>query len=241
MARKRGGGERENHERWLVSYADFITLLFAFFVVLYASSQIDRNKMNALSDAIHQAFQRFGVLAEANPGKPLGAGPGAGPVQKIGLDGTAADALLRKQLEDILGPEIRNRSVAIRHERDGLVISFREMAFFDSGSAAMRGTGLQTLDRIVALLRQYNLRIEGHTDNVPIRNSLFPSNWELSTARATGIIQELITHHDFPPEQLSAAGYAEFHPTADNATDEGRRLNRRIDIVILQPAPPAEQ
>jgi chemotaxis protein MotB len=232
--------ESGNHsERWLVSYADFITLLFAFFVVLYASSQVDRQKMSALGSAIEHAFQELGVMQDRGPGSvnaAAGNAAGADPGSVMKFKREAELPRLKEQLEKVLAQEIRNRSVALRLGPDGLVISLREMAFFGSGSATMRLDAQAAFSRIIAVVRGYDLRIEGHTDNVPIRTVQFRSNWELSTARATGIIQDLITHHDFSPEQLSAAGYAEFHPVASNATEDGRKLNRRIDIVVLRSA-----
>jgi chemotaxis protein MotB len=229
----------ENHsERWLVSYADFITLLFAFFVVLYASSQVDHARMNALGNAIQHAFQELGVMQNGGMNSVNAAGkfPGRGgdlaPVMKLKREVDLPR--LKEQLEKVLAQEIRDRSVALWLGPDGLVVSLQELAFFNSGSAAMRRDAQAAFSRIIAALRGYDLRIEGHTDNVPIRTVQFHSNWELSTARATGIIQDLITQRGFSPEQLSAAGYAEFHPVASNATEDGRKLNRRIDIVVLR-------
>ena len=123
----------------------------------------------------------------------------------------------------------------MRREPDGLVISLREVGFFESGSNLMKTNSEGAFDRIAELLRkrEYRLRIEGHTDNVPIHTSHFPSNWELSTARATEIVRLLIVREGFGPNRLSAAGYADYHPLATNATAEGRGINRRVDIVIL--------
>lgn len=243
---KRNKGESKVHsERWLVSYADFITLLFAFFVVLYASAQVDRAKMAALGEAIQQAFQQLGVLQAGKgqsgiaPGMPAKLAPVMKPNQPMDLP------QLKEHLEKILAQEIHDRSVALWLGPNGLVISLREMAFFDSGSSSMRRDAQLTFALILSDLHAYDLRVEGHTDNVPIRTSQFHSNWELSTARATEIVQDLITHYQFAPEQLSAAGYAEFHPIASNATEEGRRANRRVDIVVLRlrasPSLPAEK
>ena len=129
----------------------------------------------------------------------------------------------------------------MRREPDGLVISLREVGFFESGSAEMKSASQAAFDQIAAMLRQrnYRLRIEGHTDDVPIHTARFSSNWELSTARATEIIRLLIVRDGFAPDRLSAAGYAEFHPIAPNANAEGRGMNRRVDIVILGHALPA--
>jgi chemotaxis protein MotB len=193
--------------------------------------------MNALGKAIQHAFQELGVLPDrglssvnAAAGLP---GTGAELAPAIKLKPEADLPGLKKQLEKVLAQEIRDRSVALWLGPDGLVISLRDLAFFSSGSAAMRRDAQASFSRIIAVLHGYDLRIEGHTDNVPIRTVQFRSNWELSTARATGLVQDLITERGFPPEQLSAAGYAEFHPVASNATEDGRKLNRRIDIVVL--------
>jgi DNA-binding response OmpR family regulator/flagellar motor protein MotB len=205
----------------------------------YASSQVDRQRMSALGSAIEHAFQELGVLQDRGPGankaaasKLSGTGAGLGPAMNLQRDTDLRH--LEEKLEKALEQEIRDRAVALWLGPDGLVISLREMAFFSSGSATMRRDAQAAFSRIIATLHGYDLRIEGHTDNVPIRTVQFRSNWELSTARATGIIQDLITHYDFSPEQLSAAGYAEFHPIASNATEDGRKLNRRIDIVVLR-------
>lgn len=124
----------------------------------------------------------------------------------------------------------------MRRDPDGLVISLREVGFFESGSAEMKAASQQAFDRIATMLRQHNcgLRVEGHTDNVPVHNSQFSSNWELSTSRATEIVRILLVREGYNPARLSAAGYAEFHPIASNRTAEGRGLNRRVDIVILR-------
>jgi chemotaxis protein MotB len=128
----------------------------------------------------------------------------------------------------------------IKARREGLVVSLREIGFYESGSSALRPSSRDAIDRLAAILesRTESLRIEGHTDNVPIHTSHFASNWELSTARASDLIKELVDRYHFDPQRLSAAGYAEFHPVAPNDTAEGRAHNRRVDIVILNPPPP---
>jgi chemotaxis protein MotB len=142
---------------------------------------------------------------------------------------------LKRELERVLTAEIDRREVALHIGPEGLVVSLREMGFFDSGSSALKPGSEAALTRIAILLREKGaaLRVEGHTDNVPIHTTQFNSNWELSTARATEIIKLLIAKYDFPPDRLSAAGYGEFHPVAANTSPEGRRQNRRLDLVIL--------
>jgi chemotaxis protein MotB len=253
VRRKRGhSGGHVNHERWLVSYADFITLMFAFFVVLYSSSQVDQRKISKLAAAIQAAFQELGLFdfsshrppldvihpAPLEQHQPMNLEPPTGMAQRLPLtlepDRTRLRAL-RQELELALAEEIRRHTVAIEQRREGIVISLREVGFYDSGSAVLRPTSEPIVHRLANLLRPLPepIRIEGHTDNVPIHNSRFASNWELSTARATEMVRLFITRYGFRPERLSAAGYGEYHPVASNATPEGRAKNRRVDIVIL--------
>ena len=208
MSRRRKPASHSNHERWLVSYADFITLLFAFFVVLYASSQVDKRKVGKLAMAIQVAFQEMGVFQASttqvplNPDSPmpfreaqavenvqhtaslgrivsrpdgaLGGGPENGDLVQ-----------LENELQKALAAEIKRKEIAMRREPDGLVISLREVGFFESGSAQMKSSSHAAFDQIATMLlqRDYRLRIEGHTDDVPIHTTRFSSNWELSTAR----------------------------------------------------------
>src|SRR5262249_18381632 len=152
-------------------------------------------------------------------------------------------AALQKELEKLLSPEIKRREVALRLDADGLIISLREIGFFDSGSAQVKPQAVGTVHRVASFLeaRNCSLRIEGHTDNVPIHTPSFASNWELSTARATTLVKLLIEGEGFAPERLSAAGYGEFHPVAENSSTLGQQMNRRVDIVIVPQAFPAPQ
>ena len=258
MSRRKRSPGHANHERWLVSYADFITLLFAFFVVLYASSQVDKRKVGKLALAIQVAFQEMGVFPASTTEVPIDlsepmpfstaqaiessqrtASLGRIASHPDGSPGTSREngdlAKLQAELETTLSAEIKRKEIAMRREPDGLVISLREVGFFESGSAQMKSASMPAFDRIAGMLSQhdYRLRIEGHTDNAPIHTSQFPSNWELSTSRATEIVRLLIVRDGFAPDRLSAAGYAEYHPVATNRIAEGRGMNRRVDIVIL--------
>jgi len=225
-----------NQERWMVSYADFMTLLFAFFVVLYASSQVDKTKMASLASAITNGFQELGVGAGSGGARIVI--PGSTPAPYTLPTGPAESAeSIRRKLESGLAEDLDRRTVSIRESSEGLVLSLREVGFFDSGSADLRANSMETFDRIGSVLASVssNLRIEGHTDDVPIHTVQFQSNWELSSARATEVIRFLLIREGIGPQRLSAAGYAEYHPVADNSTEDGRRLNRRVDIVILAP------
>jgi chemotaxis protein MotB len=245
---RRSHRSRISHERWLVSYADFITLLFAFFVVLYAFAKADEAKQVEISAAISAAFQSLGLFpgAALHPTRhshpDAGTNSAAPPMNIVVAEEMVAPPQIRQnleklqhQLEQTLTGEIARHTIDIHMGRDGLVISLREAGFFQSGSADPRPGTLGTLRQIAQSLGKtgYEVRIEGHTDNVPIHNSQFDSNWELSTARATGIARLFLQLHAIPPDHLSAAGYAEYHPVASNATAEGRAMNRRVDLVVM--------
>jgi chemotaxis protein MotB len=237
---------RVSHERWLVSYADFITLLFAFFVVLYAFAKADQKKQTQVSAAIDTAFHSLGILPGDTTGPvdaPLPAtGPGGLPLNSIMPEDVLTPARVRDDLEQIrralqqtLSGPIARHTVSIQLGRDGLVISLREAGFFNSGSADPRPETLDSLRKIASSLARttYDVRVEGHTDNVPIHNAGFDSNWELSSARATRIARLFLDIGAIPPDRLSAVGYAQFHPIATNSTAAGRAENRRVDLVIL--------
>ena len=240
-----------NHERWLVSYADFITLLFAFFVVMFASSQVDKRKVSDLAAAIQVAFQKLAIFTPSSSQVNLLNTTAAFSNSKVlndavhnresslaGPDESLPDpGQIRDELERALANELQKKQVSLRLTHEGLVISLQEIGFYDSGSATLKPESLQTVAKIAELLgsRREFIRVEGHTDNVPIHNAAFKSNWDLSTSRATGMIDLMINHYGFQPQRLSAAGYAEYHPVASNSSPETRGQNRRVDIVILNP------
>ena len=241
-----------SHDRWLVSYADFITLLFAFFVVLYATSQMDNKKVVQMSAAIHGAFQELGVFSGSAQGSPLrveAAPPGAvqpplDPGQLAGVqdgheasgDGDGVDVKrLKQELEEALGDEINRHEIEMRVTPEGLVVSLHELGFFDSGSATLLQEGQAPLGRIAGILnaKGFQIRVEGHTDTVPIHTSQFKSNWELSTARATEVVTLLVERYGLDPRQISVAGYSQYRPIASNETEDGRKMNRRVDLVVV--------
>jgi DNA-binding response OmpR family regulator/outer membrane protein OmpA-like peptidoglycan-associated protein len=224
----------------------------------FASAQVDKRKVGKLAVAIQVAFQELGVFPASTTKVPVDVNEPMpfGTVQAIEnakhstelgrIASSPVDALssaseeasisaLQAQLQQALQKEISLHTVALHREREGLVISLREFGFFNSGSAALRPSAMPALDRIASILaiRTCRLRIEGHTDNVPIHTVQMASNWELSTARATEIVRLLIVRYNFSPERLSAAGYAEYHPIASNTSAQGRAQNRRVDLVIL--------
>jgi len=255
MARKKKHPEHANHERWLVSYADFITLLFAFFVVMFAASNSDQKKAGKIANAVQVAFREMAIFSPQGKVVPLydDGGLPSDATTVIGNVNSAVDLKpiiaagsgssvgrppideIRAQLETLLKEETANNTVRLSEDSRGLTISLAEAGFFDAGSAVMPPKALAVVDRIAAILKplSYGIRVEGHTDNTPIHTAQFPSNWELSTARATYLLQYLIANAQIPAPRLSAVGYGEYRPVSSNATPEGRAANRRVDLVVI--------
>lgn len=245
LLKSRRTSDHVHHDRWLVSYADFITLLFAFFVVLYASSKADQKKQSQIAHSIRSAFETLGVF----PSQPHADSHSSPADTKdipsvnvvLGDDLAASPEVqqdlhrLQSQLASALAPQVAQHNIALKLGRDGLVISLRESGFYDSGSALPHPQSKPALDKVASTIgaTPYDIRIEGHTDNVPIHTAQFASNWELSTARATELAKLFIVNYRFAPARLSAAGFAQYHPVAGNDTPEGRSQNRRVDIIVL--------
>lgn len=258
--RKKKKEDHANHERWLVSYADFITLLFAFFVVLYSSSQVDKRRIGQLALAIQVAFQQMGIFDASNT-KPVMLDTEPMPFAQVQIveNTQRNDALgrlvnspqgdltnapsrqimvnLQSKIEAALAPDIKKHTVTVTPTHEGIVVSLKEVGFFDSGSATIRSDAIPTISHFVGVIRSIpiHIRIEGHTDNIPIHTARFDSNWELSTARATAMIELFIAQFGIAPSRLSASGYGEYYPIASNNTPAGRAENRRVDLVLLNP------
>jgi chemotaxis protein MotB len=200
----------------------------------YSAAQLDKRRAGQLATAIQTAFQQYGSLPP-KPAEVGGLSPSGQP-ENLPVGNTDEEEFqhLRGQVQQALYAEIASGDVAVRETPEGLIISLREIGFFETGSAEVRASSMPAFERLANLLGEsdYNLRIEGHTDNVPIHNSKFAANWDLSTARATNTVRLLIETFGFDPERLSAAGYAEFRPIASNETPEGRAMNRRVDVVV---------
>jgi chemotaxis protein MotB len=258
MGKKHKHPEHENLERWLVSYADFITLLFATFVVLYALSQADLAKFKNLSVALKQAFNPGSAIMQ-NPGGVMKGTPQQGVLKESGnsiLDkvksksaqndetkGTASPVVTTvKQITKTLSKtklssKIKEalKETQVNLQERGVVISFSNSLFFDPGSATLKSLAFPILDKVATDLANNNrlIHVEGHTDNHKISTALYPSNWELSSARSSSVIRYLIERDKLDPKRLAAIGYGDTRPIADNSTEAGRQKNRRIDIVLL--------
>lgn len=242
MARKKKPEEHANHERWLVSYADFITLLFAFFTTMYAISTADTAKLQKLVGSMQGAFG--GKVTKVLP--ESGKTPFATEIPNISLGTPLAFNVSRTETDDFHGIQDRigkymvkgideGKVLVIVSDR-GLIIRLFEEGLFRPGDAELNPAAAGILDELaLSLIDIPNfVRIEGHTDNVPVKSARFPSNWELSTARASRIVRWFVDRHHFPPERLSAGGFGQYRPAATNSTAEGRRANRRVEIIVLR-------
>lgn len=242
MRRRRRPYYRANHDRWLISYADYVTLLLALFVVLYAMSSVDVDRLQTMVSGMRTAFVETGSEA-GGIDRALPDDGGSQSREATGAEPDAADVpyvVLRDRLETTLenqrGSDQGDQGVQTHRSDRGLVISLAAEDFFESGETEILSSALGPLNAIGTVLALSNLpiRIEGHTDDRPIGNDRFPSNWELSTARASAVARHLIDELSIEPRRIGASGYAEFHPIAPNDSEKNRALNRRIDIVVLK-------
>jgi chemotaxis protein MotB len=249
--RKRKHAEHENHERWLVSYADFITLLFAFFVVMFATGQTDKAKAQKVAEAVQAALENGhftaaiaavlgGTVNDKGVGNAQRNGPGGG--QKTVKAETLPPAVpiaeltpSMDRLKEELKEEIAQGKLQLDLQARGLVVSLREAAFFPSGQDRVLPASFQTLVKLAEAVRTLpnHLRFEGHTDSIPINNERFHSNWELSAARSIAMLELFRHQYQIPQDRMSIAGYAETTPIASNDSEQGRAKNRRVDLVVL--------
>ena len=254
MARRKKPAEHANHERWLISYADFITLLFAFFVVMFASSQTDKSKAQQISSAVKDALEKGGVPAivheilggtvdDKGKGNAMMKGPGGAQKQlppktkEIPESKVSVTDLMPSMtyLNQALAEEIKAGKVEVHLDARGLVVSLRQAAFFPSGGDDIAPPGLKSIEKIATTIRDLPnpVRLEGHTDSIPIHSQRFPSNWELSTARSIAMLQLFTGQYGISVDRFAVAGYADTKPIDSNDSAEGRTHNRRVDIVIL--------
>ncbi|HHJ37889.1 MAG: hypothetical protein AXA67_02030 [Methylothermaceae bacteria B42] len=239
--------EHENHERWLVSYADFITLLFAFFVVMYAISSLNEGKYKVLAESLDKAFKepsqktldpiQIGETPKTvNPLDALvnAAKPVTEPVSEEGQEQIKLQKI-SEQIEEVLAPYVDDDLVAVTRNEFWVAVEMKSGMLFASGSAKLSKAADPVLSKLAEIVREMPdnpIYIEGHTDNVPIQTREFPSNWELSAARAASVVRKLV-ETGVAPKRLAAVGYGENHPVADNNSEEGRYRNRRV-VMVLQ-------
>ena len=221
MRRQGRNAEREDPDRWAIPYADFITLMFAVFAVMYSISHVDSARLKEFVGSTREAF-----------------GPridGSRPVVEDTVSAPSPRERLKQDAVRIIEMTGASGLVSVRPDERGLALSLDEQVLFNSGDAQIKPSATYAMGAVASILREVGCRaiVEGHTDSLPISNERFASNWELSTARATNVLTRLINDYGVSPERVSVAGYAEFRPIASNATPEGRMRNRRVDVVLL--------
>lgn len=226
MPRRRSRNEsHSNHERWLLTYADLITLLLAFFIVMYSMSRLDAKKFGRMADAFNGVLRGGQAVLQ----------PASIDAQGAGLLDLGELKSLGNQIQEMVVEEHLTDKIETLQDERGLVIRVLESAAFDAGSADLKPQMHAILGALAVELKKMDnhLRVEGHTDNRPINTPRFPSNWELSTSRATGVVRYLVEQLQFDPSRVSALGYGEFRPIASNDDPEGRARNRRVDLIVL--------
>lgn len=230
--------EHENHERWLVSYADFITLLFAFFVVMYATSTANEEKQKEFEDSIKLNLHLVGSGGESRSNAieeaiaelvmPVGNYPRKGGPQEV-------EDFVERSLDKSMGDQKKQAIQDIYHDSVGVRIALAASTFFPEGSAKLKVSALESLDKVADVLKTNKRRIiiEGHTDDVPISDKSFPSNWELAGGRATAVVRYFVKYHNLDPKRFVAISYGDQKPIVPNDNSEHRSMNRRIEIFII--------
>lgn len=237
MARRRHHEEHENHERWLVSYADFITLLFAFFVVMYSVSSINEGKYKILSDSLIGVFNQPDRAVKpiaVGEARPRTSEPDPALFDEE-VNQAAADSLesIADRVREAFGELILGEQLKVRGNELWIEIELSSSLLFPSGDALPNDAAFEIIEKIAKILAPYEnpIHVEGFTDNLPIQTAQFPTNWELSAARAASIVR-MLAMDGVNQGRLAAVGYGEFQPVADNATAEGRARNRRVVLVV---------
>lgn len=249
MARRKPVEDTDNHERWLVSYADLVSLLFAFFVMMYAIASADKEQQSRISPAIGAAFGKPPATGVVDAGSAVVAFGAPQPELRPRQEQQERRRLvaLRREREhmsavardirSVLAPLVEQGQVRITESSRGIGVEINASVLFAPGEARLGAESSKALVALAAVMKQdtHAIHVEGHTDNQPIRNSLFPSNWELSAVRATSVVRLLIDN-GVDGARLTALGFGEHQPLADNATVQGRMRNRRVQLMILSAA-----
>ncbi len=251
MRRKRRHEETHNHERWLVSYADFITLLFAFFVVMYSVSSVNEGKYKVLSDTLEGVFNatqksltpiQLGQQTSAPPKSDAPViQPFDNPDRNRGTDSGPATTKTMREIADRFSSSLKSLIsdglVSVNENDQWIELSLRNNLLFNSGDAVPVDAAFPLLDIIAGILKDYPnaILVEGFTDNIPIRSPVYPSNWELSAARSSAVVR-LLAFGGVTPDRMAAVGYGEFQPLARNDTADGRQRNRRVVLLIAKDA-----
>ena len=241
MARKKYDEDSDNHDRWMVSYADFITLLFAFFVVMYALSSINEGKYRVLSNSLVNAFGRVPTAKTqgeaATSGLPLALPPRQRTNEALRREKEQLTTVARN-IQDVMAPLVQQGKVRVTQSARGVNVEINASVLFPPGDARLSGESVEALRAVADVLRNddHAIQVEGHTDSVPIRNAQFPSNWELSAVRASSVVR-LFIDSGIAEKRLTAVGHGPTQPVGPNETAEGRLRNRRVSVMILSNLP----
>jgi chemotaxis protein MotB len=234
--KRRQKAKKENNERWLLTYSDMITLLLIFFIVMYTLSRIDVKKFQALSTSLSKAMGAGGMVLDS-PGPSVVPGV-SGTISEVAPSSGENSQLdqIKSQLEEYIRESNLQAKISVTMEERGVVLSFQEEVLFKLGSAELTPRAREIITKVGPVLETVPnyLRVEGHTDNLPIHTAQYPSNWELSSARANTVLRELLKNFKIYPQRLSAVAYGEYRPLVQNDTDANRQINRRVNIVILR-------
>lgn len=244
--RRKPEEEHENHERWLVSYADFITLLFAFFVVMYSISQVNEGKYKVLANSINAAFHAIpgasaGVLPSTVPAQPIvppTKTPSEIKMEQMKRNNQQKMRSIAQAIIEALRPLVKDGKVHVTEGAMGITVEINASILFAPGESRMEDGAIRSMTALgqILALTDFPIKVEGFTDNIPISTAQFPSNWELSGARASSVVR-LFIENGVAADKLTAIGYADQRPVADNATPEGRLRNRRVAITIESKIP----
>jgi chemotaxis protein MotB len=241
MARKKYDDDSDNHDRWMVSYADFITLLFAFFVVMYALSSINEGKYRVLSNSLVNAFGRVPTAKVQGDAAPSGL-PLALPPRQRNNDALRREkeqlTSVARNIQDVMAPLVQQGKVRVTQSARGVNVEINASVLFAPGDARLSGESIEALRAVADVLRNddHAIQVEGHTDSVPIKNAQFPSNWELSSVRASSVVR-LFIDSGIAEKRLTAVGHGPTQPVGPNDTAEGRLRNRRVSVMILSNLP----
>ncbi len=242
MTRRRREEDKDNHERWLISYSDFITLLFAFFVVMYATSSINEGKYRVFGDSLSNAFLNKPAAppkVEKIP-KVVEKKPVVSEDQKKLLEEKRRDKMrvIAQDILSVMSPLVRVGKVRVMQSNVGVTVEINASLLFKSGQATLEPDSVKALQAVAAVLKDddHDIQVKGYTDDAPISTSNYPSNWELSSARAASVVR-LFAENGVKPSRMVVEGYAENDPVDTNATPDGRARNRRVTIMILAAAP----
>jgi len=244
MSKKKGHGEaHESDERWLITYADMITLLMVFFIVMFSMANTDLKNFQKVAQSLRSAFNVGGTspatsIIGTSDGGASASGDASAPLVFNSLPPNRRDFVrISTELTTYAESLHASGDISINMTMEGIIISLSEKLVFEPGQANLRPEVESVLDKVVELLKplENKVRVEGHTDNIPTNNPVYPTNWELSVLRAVSVVRYLTEKGRLPGDRIQAAGSAEFKPLAPNDTRDNRALNRRVDIIIIYP------